>query len=102
MGGRAGMLWAVVIVSIAASVCALLAYTTLQTSLRSFAHLSGWCVFAALAEHAVFAAAELGAFGQVQWESGIDLCPNALYLRRTRKTPRELFPSFTRLVTRFS
>ena len=49
-------------------------------------------VFVALAEHAAFAAAELGEFGQVQWASGIDMCPNALYLRLTKKAPGELFP----------
>lgn len=49
-------------------------------------------VFAVLVEHAVFAAVELGEFGQVQWESGIDMCPNALYLRLTKKAPRDLFP----------
>ena len=49
-------------------------------------------VFAALEEPAVFVAVELGEFGQVEWASGVDMCPNALYLRLTRKTPRELFP----------
>ena len=49
-------------------------------------------VFAVLAESAAFAAVDIGEFGQVEWESGIDMCPNALYLRLTRKAPRDLFP----------
>ena len=56
-------------------------------------------VFAALEERAVFAAVELGKFGQVKWAIEIDMCPNALYLRLTRKAPRELFPGLARQPT---
>lgn len=54
------------------------------------------------ADKGIFSAwLEPGAFGQVtvnesgalEWPSGIDLCPDALYLKLTGKRPNDLFPS---------
>jgi len=52
-------------------------------------------VFAALEDPAVFASVRIGEFGQVEWPNGVDLCPDALYLRLAKQTPRELFPDLT-------
>ncbi len=53
-------------------------------------------VFTALRDPAAFRAVRLGECGQVEWPSGADLCPHALYLRVTGKTARELFPGLDR------
>jgi hypothetical protein len=31
--------------------------------------------------------------GAVEWPGGIDMCPDALYLRMTGKQPEDLFPA---------
>ena len=31
--------------------------------------------------------------GAIEWGSEIDICPDAMYLRLTGKSPEELFPS---------
>lgn len=36
--------------------------------------------------------------GGIEWSDQIDLCPDALYLKITGKTPEELFPSLRKLV----
>ena len=53
-------------------------------------------VFAALRDPTVFRAVRRGEGGQVEWPTGVDLCPHALYLRLTGKTPQDLFPGLTR------
>jgi hypothetical protein len=39
-----------------------------------------------------FEAATLGEHGAVVWTDQVELCPDALYLRLTGKSPEELFP----------
>jgi hypothetical protein len=31
--------------------------------------------------------------GAIEWGTDIDICPDAMYLRLTGKTPEELFPA---------
>ena len=40
----------------------------------------------------------IGEGGGIEWGDQIDLCPDALYLKITGKTPEELFPSLRNLV----
>ena len=54
--------------------------------------ISAGGVFASLRDRAVFQAVRLGEFGQVEWPTGADLCPHALYMRLTGKAPDEVFP----------
>ena len=56
-------------------------------------HLAGRGVFAAWNDAAFFGSVRLGSHGAVEWGSGIDLCPDAMYLRLTGKTPEEFFPA---------
>ena len=49
--------------------------------------LAGRGVFAAWNDAAFFASVRLGSHGAVEWGSDIDLCPDAMYLRLTGKTP---------------
>jgi len=58
--------------------------------------LSGYAgrgVFASWLKNGVFQQAMLNDSGTVEWPGEIDLCPDALYLRLTDKSPGELFPT---------
>ena len=45
-----------------------------------------------------FRSVRIGEGGGIEWGDQIDLCPDALYLKITGKTPEELFPSLRKLV----
>jgi len=49
-------------------------------------------VFAAWRDPSAFSAVQIGRNGEIRWGEEIDLCPDALYLELTGKTPEELFP----------
>ena len=49
-------------------------------------------VFASLEEETAFAGVYVGANGQIAWSSDLELCPDAMYLRLTGKSPEEMFP----------
>ncbi len=55
--------------------------------------LVGQGVFAAWKVPGTFATVSVTDFGAVAWGDDIDLCPDALYLRVTGKSPTDLFPS---------
>ena len=40
-----------------------------------------------------FHSVRLAAHGAIAWGSDIDLCPDAMYLRLTGKSPEDIFPS---------
>jgi len=54
--------------------------------------LVGRGVFAAWEDYAEFRKVTVGETGELIWPSGLDLCPDALYLRLTGKKPEEEFP----------
>jgi hypothetical protein len=55
--------------------------------------LAGHGVFAAWNEPGGFASVRIGAHGAIEWDSEIDICPDAMYLRLTGKTPEDVFPA---------
>ena len=55
--------------------------------------LAGRGVFAAWSTPGQFESVQIGSTGELTWPCGVDLCPDALYLRVTGKTPADLFPS---------
>jgi hypothetical protein len=55
--------------------------------------LAGRGVFEAWNDAAFFNAVRLGSHGAIEWGSDIDICPDAMYLRLTGKSPEEIFPS---------
>jgi hypothetical protein len=55
-------------------------------------HLVGKGVFSVWNDYAEFEKVRIGAHGELLWEGGVDLCPDAVYLQITGKTPEELFP----------
>jgi len=50
-------------------------------------------VFTAWDDPEFFRAVRLASRGAVEWGNDIDLCPDALYLQLTGKSPEELFPA---------
>ena len=50
-------------------------------------HLAGRGVFRAWEKPGAFEAVRLGAQRQIAWGDDLDLCPDALYLKLTGKTP---------------
>lgn len=59
--------------------------------------LVGEGVFAAWAEPGRFAAVSITSYGALSWGDEIELCPDALYLDVTKKTPEEIFPKLSSL-----
>ena len=53
--------------------------------------LAGRGVFAAWNERHFFENVRIDASGALVWSDQLDLCPDALYLRLTGKTPDEVF-----------
>jgi hypothetical protein len=56
-------------------------------------HLRGQGVFQVWEEPGAFARVTIGTGGELRWGEEIDLCPDALYMRVTGKTPEVLFPA---------
>jgi Protein of unknown function (DUF2442) len=61
--------------------------------------LAGHGVFKAWEDPAFFAAVELRAHGDIAWGDQIDLCPDAMYMRLTGKTPEQVFPNLIKVDT---
>ena len=59
-------------------------------------YLAGRGVFQAWKRPGFFESVYVGPLGGVTWGDDIDLCPDALYLRLTDKTPEEIFPNLRR------
>lgn len=58
--------------------------------------LVGQGVFKAWEDQYFFAQAHLGPGRQIRWNDEIELCPDAIYMRLTGKTPEEIFPNLKR------
>ena len=58
--------------------------------------LVGKGVFAKWKDCAYFQSVQIGPSGELVWDDQIDLCPDALYLEVTGKTPEDVFPSLKR------
>jgi hypothetical protein len=56
-------------------------------------HLAGRGVFKAWADCKLFESVHVDANGAIAWNQELELCPDALYLRLTGKTPEDLFPA---------
>lgn len=55
--------------------------------------LAGRGVFAAWNNTPTFQKAYIGPQGQLSWGDDIELCPDAIYMRLTGKSPEEVFPA---------
>ena len=55
--------------------------------------VAGRGVFAAWSDPAFFRSVRLGSHGAIEWGANIDICPDAMYLRLTGKSPEDVFPA---------
>jgi len=55
-------------------------------------HLAGRGVFRAWDQPDAFESVRVGPSGQLTWDAGLELCPDALYLKLTGKTAEQVFP----------
>ncbi|MEX2286033.1 MAG: DUF2442 domain-containing protein [Planctomycetaceae bacterium] len=55
-------------------------------------HLVGKGVFANWKDPKAFEEVRVGPTGNIYWSDKIDLCPDALYMEITGKTPEDVFP----------
>ena len=55
--------------------------------------VAGRGVFTAWDDPAFFESVRLGCHGAIEWGSDIDICPDAMYLRLTGKSPEDVFPA---------
>lgn len=58
--------------------------------------LAGKGVFEVWNDYSFFERVHVGAERQISWDEHIELCPNALYLKLTSKTPQETFKALQR------
>ena len=61
--------------------------------------LAGQGVFEAWNDPAFFQSVRIASHGAVEWGSELDLCPDALYMRLTGKSPEDLFPTLRSIPT---
>ena len=59
--------------------------------------LAGRGVFKAWNDPAFFETVRLGPQGEIVWGEDLDLCPDAIYMRLTGKTPEQVFPSLNKV-----
>lgn len=59
--------------------------------------LAGHGVFEAWQRAGVFASARLGGHGEITWGDEIEVCPDAMYMRLTKKSPDQVFPSLAKV-----
>lgn len=55
--------------------------------------LAGRGVFSAWNDATFYESVRVGSHGAIEWGSNIDLCPDAMYMRLTGKSPEEVFPA---------
>ena len=55
--------------------------------------LVGKGVFTLRRDYRAFEQVRIGSSGELVWDDQIDLCPDALYLRTTGKSPEDVFPT---------
>lgn len=58
--------------------------------------LAGKGVFEAWNDYSVFEQVRVSRHRSIEWDDEIELCPDALYMKLTGKTPEELFPKLRR------
>ena len=60
--------------------------------LRRGLHSGCYGVFKAWKDPKCFQDVRLGPYGELSWGEDIDLCPDAVYMRLTGKSPEQVFP----------
>lgn len=73
-----------------------LQYSDGAEGVADLSHLVGKGVFAIWKDPAVFESVQIGAHGEIKWNDEVELCPDALYLEITGKSPAEVFPELSK------
>jgi hypothetical protein len=73
-----------------------LRYSDGTEGIVELAHLAGKGVFAAWDRTGVFENVSIGSGGELRWGDAVDLCPHALYMQLTGKSPEEVFPNLNK------
>ena len=71
----------------------LLRYSDGAEGVVDLSHLAGKGVFAAWDRAGAFENVSIGSGGEIRWGDAVDLCPDALYMQLTGKSPEEVFPN---------
>ena len=71
-------------------------YSDGEDGIIDLSELVGEGVFSAWKDYNFFKSVKIGSSGEIMWGEKIDLCPDSLYLRLTKKKPEELFKSLQR------
>jgi hypothetical protein len=58
--------------------------------------LVGQGVFSLWRDYQAFERVRIGTSGELVWDDQVDLCPDALYLKVTGKSPEDVFPTLGR------
>ncbi|MBI4551136.1 MAG: DUF2442 domain-containing protein [Candidatus Latescibacteria bacterium] len=77
--------------------CLWLKYSDGIEGVVDLSNLVGKGVFALWNDEHAFQQVHLGPSGALAWSEQVELCPDALYLKLTGKTPEELFPALREL-----
>lgn len=59
--------------------------------------LVGKGVFALWKDPRAFDRVSIGPHGEIRWTDEIDLCPDAIYMQITGKSPEEVFPNLAKV-----
>ena len=62
-------------------------------------HLEGMGVFKAWNDREFFESVRINSFNEITWGDEIDLCPDALYMQLTGKSPEEVLPGLSAVTT---
>ncbi len=58
-------------------------------------HLAGMGLFEAWDDRKFFESVRINSFDEIAWGDEIDLCPDALYMQLTGKSPEEVLPGLS-------
>ncbi len=73
-----------------------LRYSDGTEGIVDMSHLAGKGVFAAWDRGGGFEDVSIGSGGELRWGDAVDLCPDALYMQLTGKSPEEMFPNLSK------
>jgi hypothetical protein len=71
-------------------------YTDGVEGVVDLADLVGQGVFSLWSEPGAFEAVTIGSSGEIRWSDDVDLCPDAIYLEISGKSPRDVLPNLAK------
>jgi len=68
-------------------------YSNGESGVVDLSEYVGKGIFKRWEDYSVFEKVKIGSSGEILWDDDIDLCPDSIYLKLTRKNPEDLFPN---------